>query len=77
LKLALDCRGAGLENPAQDLALIRQVFVTLGRQTEAESALQEARRLVMERAERIVEPELRASFLNNVAVNRTLLAPPM
>lgn len=48
----------------------------LGRHDEAKQTLAEARRRLLERADRIVDPELRAMFLERVPENRATLGLP-
>jgi len=68
-----ECGGEGPEFPQQDYFIIYQVMAAVGRTEWAETALYAAYNLVTSRAEKIVEPLLRQSFLEQVAINRTIV----
>jgi adenylate cyclase len=65
--------GEGLETPQRDYFVCYQVLVQLGAGS-ARAALESAYRLVMERANTITDPELRGSYLQQVTINRQIIA---
>jgi hypothetical protein len=67
------CQGAGPEFPQRDYWACYRVFETLGQTEEARAALQAAYDLVMARAMRIADPEVRRSFLENAPRNRQVM----
>ncbi len=68
------CHGEGPEFPQLDYFLCYQVFLAAGQTTSAQSALKAAHHLVITRAEKITQPSLRHSFLENVHTNREVMA---
>ena len=66
--------GEGPENPAQDYLFCYQALMLLGQEEKARHALSSALRLVQESAARIVEPQVRQSYLENVPACRQVLA---
>ncbi|MBN1813967.1 MAG: tetratricopeptide repeat protein [Anaerolineae bacterium] len=73
LALLDECGGEGPECPQRDYFICSQVLESVGQTDRACSALGAARRLVMERAEKIPEAELRRSFLEKVPLNQKIL----
>lgn len=69
-----ECQGEGPECPQQDYFVCYQVLHANGRAETAHQALQSAYQLVMARAEKIADPALRQSFLENVPINRQIVA---
>jgi tetratricopeptide (TPR) repeat protein len=69
-----ECEGEGPEFPQRDYFLCYQVFAAVDNTTTARYALESAYRLVMARAEKITDPELRRSFLERVTINRQIVA---
>ncbi len=67
-------RGEGLDFPHRDYWRCAQVLQAMGRPADAEDARSVARRMLLEKAEKISDPVMRASFLENVAFNREILA---
>jgi predicted ATPase/class 3 adenylate cyclase len=68
------CGGQGPELPQRDYFVCYQIFKANSQLEPARSALNSAYRLVMARAENIPDPLLRQSFLENVAINREIVA---
>ena len=68
-----ECAGQGPETPQRDYFVCHQVFAAGGEAGSAQHCLREARRLVMERAEKIKDPALRQSFLGRVPINREIV----
>jgi tetratricopeptide (TPR) repeat protein/class 3 adenylate cyclase len=68
-----ECQGEGPECPQQDYFVCYQVLHANGKTKIAHQALQSAYRLVMARAEKIADPTLRQSFLENVPINRQIV----
>jgi predicted ATPase/class 3 adenylate cyclase len=69
-----ECEGEGPEFPQRNYFLCSQVFAAVGDAATAQRALQAAYRLIITRAEKITDPELRRSFLERVAINRQIVA---
>jgi predicted ATPase/class 3 adenylate cyclase len=69
-----ECSGKGPEFPQQDYFIAYQVLNAAGQTGPAHSALQAAYNLVMAKADKITDANLRQSFLERVAVNRAILA---
>ncbi len=67
------CGGEGPEYPHRDYYVCYQVLSASGQEEAARSALQSAYNLVMARAEKIIDPALRRSFLERVEVNREIV----
>ncbi len=63
-----------LEYPQRDLYVASIVAAAAGEQMQAMALLQRAYALVQTRAEQISDPTLRRSFLENVAINREIVA---
>lgn len=68
-----ECGGNGPETPQRDYFLCAQVLAAIGDSTGTRTALHSAYKLVLERAEKIVDPELRQSFLERVPINRQIM----
>jgi class 3 adenylate cyclase/predicted ATPase len=68
-----ECGGEGPEFPQRGYFICYQVLSAAGRKETAQVALQSAYRLVMARAEKITDPALRRSFLDQVAINREIV----
>jgi tetratricopeptide (TPR) repeat protein len=68
-----ECEGGGPEFPQRDYFLCYQVFAAVDEMTTARHALEAAYRLVMTRAEKITDPELRRSFLERVTINHQIV----
>lgn len=70
----LDSKGGeGMETPQYDYCACSHVFAACGDTEAAHQAHAAARRLVMERGERLTDPVLRRSYLEQVAVNRQIV----
>jgi tetratricopeptide (TPR) repeat protein/class 3 adenylate cyclase len=65
--------GQGPEFPLQDYLFCHQVFAAAGQEAPAAASLQTAYAMVMSRAEKITDPDLRRSFLERVEVNREIV----
>ena len=72
-QILVECAGEGPEFPQQDYYFIYQVLTAAGQFKRAERALESAHRLVMARADKIIDPYLRQSFLERVTLNRTII----
>lgn len=68
-----ECGGEGPEIPQRDYFLCYDVLNATGYVEEAQKALLSAHRLIMERAEKITDTALRASFLEQVPINRQIV----
>lgn len=68
-----ECGGEGPEFPQRDYFLCSQVLDAAGEAGAAQRALQAASTLVTARAEKIVDPSLRMSFLEQVPINRQIV----
>ena len=68
-----ECNGEGPEFPQRDYFISFQVFKAAQQEQHANAALKSAYELVMKRANKITDDELRQSFLENVAVNREIV----
>lgn len=68
------CQGEGPEFPQQDYFICYQVFTATGKFHLAQEALCSAYSLVMERANKIKDITWRQSFLENVPINRQIVA---
>ena len=73
LSILDECEGAGPEFPHRDYFIGYQVLSSVGQTEAAQAALQSAYNLVMERANKIIDPTLRQSFLENVKINQEIL----
>ena len=67
------CGGEGPEFPQRDFFICYQVFMLSDQQQRARVALKSAYELVMLRAEKILEPILRQSFLKEVEINQKIV----
>ena len=65
--------GQGPEFPLQDYLFCYQVFAAAGQEAPAAASLQTAHTMLMSRAEKIADPDLRRSFLERVEVNREIV----
>jgi adenylate cyclase len=68
-----DCEGQGPEFAERDYDLSHRILRAAGRGDEAQRALHQAYRLVMEKAGRISDPALRCSYLERVRFNREIV----
>jgi tetratricopeptide (TPR) repeat protein len=73
LAILEECKGEGPEFPQRGYYICYQVLHAVGETDSARRALRSAYRLVMAGAEKIAEPTLRQSFLENVPINRQIL----
>ena len=69
-----ECGGEGPDYPHRDYFVCAQVLAAAGEAQAAERALATARRLLQEQAQRISDPAMRRSFLENVTFNRAIQA---
>lgn len=67
------CGGEGPECPQRDYLACSRVLAALGEQEAAREALCAAYSIITTRAEKITDPDLRQSFLTQVAVNRQII----
>lgn len=65
--------GQGPEFPHRNYFIIYQVLSTLQQHEKAIAALQSAYRLVRDRADKIIDPKLRQTFLQHVPANREII----
>ncbi len=70
LAILEECRGEGPDYPQRDYFVCYRVLASLGRATESQRALRSAHNMLMHQADKINEPDLRASFLKNMWFNR-------
>lgn len=68
-----ECGGEGPEFPQQDYFTIYQVLTAAGQSEFAQAALRSAYKLVITRAEKIIDPLLRQSFLERVLSNQAII----
>ncbi|MEZ4731340.1 MAG: tetratricopeptide repeat protein [Caldilineaceae bacterium] len=73
LNILDECDGEGPDFPQRDYWLCYQVLQALEEKPLAAHALASAHRLLMRQAERISDPDMRRSYLDNVAFNRSIL----
>jgi predicted ATPase/class 3 adenylate cyclase len=73
LQILDGCNGEGPDFPQRDYWMCHQVLQALGETYRATHALGAAHRLLMQQAQRINEPIMRRSYLENVAFNRSIL----
>jgi tetratricopeptide (TPR) repeat protein len=73
LAILEECGGEGPEFPQRDYYICYQVLQAVGEMDGARNSLRSAYRLVMAGAEKIADPTLRQSFLENVPINRRIL----
>jgi predicted ATPase/class 3 adenylate cyclase len=64
-----ECGGEGPEYPERDYFICYQVFAAAGQEEASHAALRSAYNLVMAKAEKIIDPTLRQSFLEQVQAN--------
>jgi tetratricopeptide (TPR) repeat protein len=74
LAILEECSGEGPELPERDYLVSYQVLVAAGQAERAKATLQAGYEVVMGRADKITDPDLRQSFLERVAVNREIVA---
>jgi hypothetical protein len=74
LAILNECAGKGPEFPLLDYFICYQVFAAEGETRLARLTLQSAYQGVIERAEKITDPTLRQSFLEQVSLNREIVA---
>lgn len=74
LDILEECKGEGPEFPHRDYWFGFQVMAAAGQQKAAQAALQAAYELVISRTQKITDPALRLSFLEQVAINREIVA---
>jgi tetratricopeptide (TPR) repeat protein len=74
LSILEECGGEGPELPERDYLVSYQVLVAAGQAERAKATLQAGYEVVMGRADKITDPDLRQSFLERVAVNREIVA---
>jgi class 3 adenylate cyclase/tetratricopeptide (TPR) repeat protein len=72
IALLIECNGDGPDFSHRDYWQCAQVLQAVGRLADAKNAQSVARRLLQEKAEKISDPVMRASFLENVASNREI-----
>jgi tetratricopeptide (TPR) repeat protein len=68
-----ECGGEGPEFPQRDYFLCAQVLAAAGEDAAAQEALHAAASLVLARAEKILDPALRQSFLERVPINQQIM----
>jgi len=68
------CGGDGPEFPQRDYFICYQVLTAAKQQDQAEAILRSAYDLIKDRADKITDPALRQSFLEQVAINREIIA---
>jgi class 3 adenylate cyclase/tetratricopeptide (TPR) repeat protein len=68
-----ECDGEGAEYPHRDYFVCYQVLAADGQVEAARAALASAYRLVMNQADKIIDPALRQSFLEKVEINREIV----
>ncbi|MCL4833046.1 MAG: tetratricopeptide repeat protein [Caldilineaceae bacterium] len=74
LALLNECADEGVDFPHRDYWYCAEVLLAAGRPADAANAKSAARRLLQGKAEKISDPLLRASFLENVSFNREIWA---
>lgn len=67
------CGGEGPECPQRDYLICSRVLMALGKNAQTRAALQSAYEIVMARANKISDPDLRQSFLERVTINRQIV----
>jgi adenylate cyclase len=73
LALLEECGGEGPEFPQRDYYIGYRVLTSAGSEERADVALRSAHNLVITRAGKITDPDLRQSFLEQVSVNREIV----
>jgi tetratricopeptide (TPR) repeat protein/class 3 adenylate cyclase len=74
LAILAECEGEGPDAPQWDYYTCYRVLAATGHPEQAREALQAAYELVIARAEKIIDPIVRQSFLENVAQNQEIVA---
>jgi tetratricopeptide (TPR) repeat protein len=74
MDILAECDGEGPEFPQRGYFICYQVLKSAGQPESAGAALQSAYDFVSNRANRIIDPDLRRSFLEKVAINREIVA---
>jgi adenylate cyclase len=74
LAILAECGEEGPDAPQRDYYYCYRVLAATGHPEEAQQALQAAHDLVVARAEKIIDPAVRQSFLENVAQNQEIMA---
>ncbi len=69
-----ECGGEGPEFPHRDYFVCYQVLSAAGENEAANAALESAYNLVATQADKITDPALRQSFLEQVQINRTIMS---
>ena len=67
------CAGDGPDFPQRDYWICYQILQYMGETMRAQAALTSAYRLLMQQAERISDLNMRASYLENVSFNRSIM----
>ena len=67
------CEGDGPDFPQRDYWICYQILQYMGETMRAQDALTSAYRLLMQQAERISDLNMRASYLENVSFNRSII----
>jgi tetratricopeptide (TPR) repeat protein len=73
LRILDECGGEGPEFPQRDYFLCAQVLAAAGDDAAAREALHAAAALVLARADKILDPALRQSFLERVPINHQIM----
>lgn len=73
LEVLADCGGEGSEFPQRSYFISYQVLAAAGQPDQAQTALQAAYDLVMNRADKITDPTQRYSFLEGRTMNREIV----
>ncbi|MBN2389764.1 MAG: tetratricopeptide repeat protein, partial [Anaerolineae bacterium] len=73
LQILHECEGVGPEFPQRDGFICYQVLSAAGQLEAAHNALLSAHAVVMARADKIADPALRRSFLEQVSANREIV----
>ena len=68
-----ECSGQGPDYPQRDYFFCYEILTALGRNEEAQRALEAAHRLLMAQAEEISDPAMRRDYLHEVAFNRAIV----
>ena len=72
IEMLIECKGEGPDFPHRDYWYCAQVFQSVNRPGDAANAQAMARRILQEKAEKISDPSLRGSFLENVSFNQEI-----
>jgi tetratricopeptide (TPR) repeat protein len=67
------CNGEGPDFPQRDYWMCYEVLQSLGESVLARHALESAHRLLAERTQRISDPNMRVSFLDNISIHRRIV----